>query len=250
MIPQMVLPSKATARREVERLLHLQFIRGCEHGHRDCTDIERSGCRIAVVFDVGANVGQSAEKFANAFPDAQIHSFEPVAGTFRTLQRALSKRANVRCHRVALGSREGETTLYLTGAPDANSVTNSLIKPPKSVGSETVELCTVDKFAGDADISRVDLLKVDAEGFDLEVLIGARRLLSSQKVAFVLAEVGFHPGDKRHVLFDDVRSYLIPFGFSVFGFYEQTPEWSGEPRLRFANVCFANAKAFVTQSVK
>jgi hypothetical protein len=57
----------------------------------------------------------------------------------------------------------------------------------------------------------------------------------------VLAEVGFHPGDDRHVLFDHVRDYLVPFGFSVYGVYDQQLEWSGENRLRYANVCFAHA---------
>jgi FkbM family methyltransferase len=238
------LPNKASLRKRVESALRLQLVGGSFHGHRDCTDIERSGCRVSVVFDVGANVGQSADKFGAAFPNAHIHSFEPASGTFLTLTRHVTGRANVSCHHLALGSSDGRTTLYLTGASDVNSVTNSLMRPPNSVGEETVELRTIDSFASEHGIPRIDLLKIDAEGADLEVLVGARTMLASQKVAFVLTEVGFHPGDARHVLFDDVRSYLLPLGFSVFGIYDQQPEWSGEQRLRFANVCFSNERAF------
>lgn len=45
-------------------------------------------------------------------------------------------------------------------------------------------------------------------------------MLSLGNIVFVLEEVGFHPEDQRHVLFDDVRSFLLPRGYSVFGFYE------------------------------
>jgi hypothetical protein len=46
------------------------------------------------------------------------------------------------------------------------------------------------------------------------------------------------------VLFDDAREFLMARGFHVYGFYDQNLEWSGESRLRFANVCFANEAAF------
>lgn len=240
----MRLPSMARLRMGFEAMLRHQVFRGYEHGHRDCTDIARSGCDISVVFDVGANIGQSATKFFDAFRGARIYSFEPTGGTFSTLEKAVRQCPNVSCHRLAFGGKDGSATLFLTGAADANSSTNSLIEPRNPVATETVEMRTIDSFAREARIPRLDLLKIDAEGFDLEVLIGAREMLSRQKVAFVLTEVGFDPTDKRHVLFDDVRSFLMPFGFSVFGFYEQQPEWSGEKRLRYANACFSNEAAF------
>lgn len=217
----------ASIRRRLERALRLQIVREPSHGHRDCTDIGRSGCPISVVFDVGANVGQSADKFGNAFPDAQLYCFEPASGTFDTLTRHLMGLTNVSCYHLAFASKVGQATLYLTGRPDANSGTNSLIAPKNPVATEIVKLCTIDVFASDNGISRIDLLKIDAEGADLDILVGARSMFSSQRVAFVLTEVGFHPGDTRHVLFDDVRSYLLPLGFHVFGIYEQQPEWTG-----------------------
>jgi FkbM family methyltransferase len=210
------------------------------HGQRDWFDIGSSGCKIKTIFDVGANIGQSAIKFRTAFPDATIHCFEPIKDTFEELVGNVNGYASVRCHQIALGNKEGQESMYLTD----QSLTNSLIMPGKFVGLEDVKVLTVDGFASDNQIERIDLLKVDTEGFDLEVLRGAQNLLSSGKIAFVLVEVGFHPGDSRHVLFDDVRSFLLKIGYSVFGVYDQTMEWSGEQRLRFANVCFSNESAF------
>ncbi len=167
MTKSFILPSATSIRHRIERALRIQINRGSIHGYRDCPDLARSGCRIAVVFDVGANVGQSADKFSDEFPDAHVHSFEPVSGTFRTLTQRLRRRNSVSCHRLALASSNGQATLYLTGGPDPNSVTNSLIRPQHSVGSEIVETCTIDSFVLKNGIPRIDLLKIDAEGADV-----------------------------------------------------------------------------------
>ena len=231
-----LMQTRNSIRARIENLLGIQISRASHHGHRVCTDIKRSGCQISVVFDVGANVGQSALKFRVAFPKAKIYCFEPVKETFEILKGNVNSYDTISCYQTAFGSSDGQETIYLTH----RSNTSSLIKPKKIVGSEVVNLCTVDGFASDNQIKRIDLLKIDTEGFDLEVLKGAQNMLSSGQIAFVLAEIGFHPGNTRHVPFDDIRSYLLPMGYAVFGIYDQQPEWSGEKRLRYANVCFSN----------
>jgi FkbM family methyltransferase len=190
---------------------------------------------------VGANVGQTALKFRIAFPKAKIYCFEPVKKTFEILKRKMNSYNTISCYQIAFGSSKGQETIYLTD----QSNTSSLLKPDKKVGSEVVNICTVDGFALDNQIKRIDLLKIDTEGFDLEVLKGAQNMLSSGQIAFVLTEIGFHPGDARHVLFDEIRSYLLPMGYAVFGIYDQQLEWSGEKRLRYANVCFSKESAFI-----
>jgi FkbM family methyltransferase len=210
------------------------------HAREDWFDIRKSGCRMETVFDVGANVGQSARKFRYAFPDARIFCFEPVESVFQELQQSVAADSRIECFQMAMGSSKGVGRVYLTD----HTTTSSLIEPENSRGFEEIQIDTVDSFAGQHGIETIDLLKVDAEGFDLEVLKGADSLLSSARVAFVLIEVGFHPGDDRHVLFDHAREFLMARGFHVYGIYDQNLEWSGESRLRFANVCFANESAF------
>ena len=233
--------SKVRIKRAIENLLGLHIMRRDYHGYRDCSDIEHCNCRIAAIFDVGANIGQSALKFRIAFPKAKIYCFEPIGKTFEMLKENTKEYANLTYHQIALGSREGEAEMYLTEQSNASS----LIRPDTVIGREVVALRTIDGFASDNKIERIDILKIDAEGFDLEVLKGARNMLSSRQIAFVLTEVGFHPGDDRQVLFDDIRSYLLPMGYAVFGVYDQQLEWSGEKRLRYANVCFVREDAIL-----
>jgi FkbM family methyltransferase len=198
------------------------------------------GCRVETIFDVGANVGQSAIKFRSAFPSARIYCFEPVKSTFTDLLQKVGDDNLTSCFPLAMGRERARQNIYHT----QHSTTNSLIKPELSLGEEAVEVDTVDDFSRDNHIDRIDLLKIDTEGFDLEVLHGAKYMLNSDKIAFVLIEVGFHPFDARHVLFDHARDFLVSNGFRLFGIYDQTLEWSGEPNVRFANACFINTDAF------
>lgn len=231
---------KKPINKALEKTMGIRLYSVRAHGREDWYDIQKSGCRIETIFDVGANVGQSAHKFRGAFPKASIFCFEPVQSQFQELQNSVASDPHIKCFQLALGSTPGKGNIYLTD----HSTTSSLIKPEYSRGSEEVQISTIESFCMEHGVERIDLLKVDTEGFDLEVLKGAASLLSSDCVTFVLVEVGFHPGDERHVLFDHIREFLMSYGFYVYGFYDQNLEWSGENRLRFANVCFTNERAF------
>jgi FkbM family methyltransferase len=231
---------KKQLNRALENAMGVRLYSIRAHAREDWYDIRKSGSCIETIFDVGANIGQSARKFRDAFPKANIYCFEPVRDLFQELSRNVRGDSQVRCFQMALGSAPGVGKIYLTD----HSTTSSLIEPEESRGVEEVQMDTIDSFCAAHGPERIDLLKVDAEGYDLEVLKGAASLLSSARVAFVLVEVGFHPGDTRHVLFDHVRECLMADGFHVYGFYDQNLEWSGESRLRFANACFANEAAF------
>lgn len=207
------------------------------HGVEDVLDMSGWIQPGEIILDVGANIGQSAIRFRAAFPSARIISFEPIASTFAELERN-TQGLGIELYKLALGAESKVGTMYLTSV----SLTNSLIEPPESAlrGSEVVEVITIDQFVRKHRIERIGLLKIDAEGFDLEVIRGAAETLASGAVRFVLVEVGLHRDDGRHPLFDVVRDTLASSGFNVFGFYAQSPEWTGEPRLRFVNAVFCS----------
>lgn len=213
-----------------------------KHGHQSYADIKHSGQHMGIIFDIGANIGQSAIEYMVAFPDAQVFSFEPVSTTYAALKNNIYS-DKTRCYHLAMGKEKGFHRIFL----NENSTTNSFIPQTLSMSHEMVEVTTVDIFTSENSIEKIDLLKIDTEGFDLEVLKGSEEMLSAGRVAFIQVEVGFHPCDKRHVLFDEVRDFLIQKRYSVFGFYDQFLEWSGEKRLRFANVLFYHEEPFVSK---
>ena len=102
------------------------------------------------------------------FPKAEIHCFEPVSPTFAMLQRNLSG-TRCRCIHSAVGNGVGEARISV----GRNSLTNSLVNTRDGDAFETVPVTTVDAYREERSLSNVDLLKIDAERFDLNVLEGA-----------------------------------------------------------------------------
>jgi FkbM family methyltransferase len=188
------------------------------------------------VFDVGANVGQSALRFKEWFPIATIWSFEPFEEAFRKLEAA-TRGLNVRCHKLAMGAEPGKAAVALARLSVNNSVLNAP-ENPNTDSVETVELSTLDDFTAAQGVDRIDFLKVDTEGYDLKVLEGAERLLRSGAVTFIQVEAGMNPHNVKHVPLEVLKMHLEERGYILFALYEQTPEWSGEPRLRFTNATF------------
>jgi len=132
-----------------------------------------------IVFDVGANSGVYAIRQARR--GAHVYAFEPNAGCYRRLQKTV--RANQMEGRVvainsALGATPGSAQLLV---PEGVTTMGSL-RPewtPRANGNGvTVEVDTVDRVAGKYGINRIDLLKIDVEGLELDVLEGARNSLA------------------------------------------------------------------------
>jgi FkbM family methyltransferase len=122
----------------------------------------------SVVFDIGANIGLTACLFAQRA--TQVHAFEPNPAVFQKLAAniELNKLANVTAHQCAMGATEGE--MFFEGASAYGHVTTS-----KS--DLRVPVQTADRLVASLGLSRVDILKIDVEGFEPQVLQGAREML-------------------------------------------------------------------------
>jgi len=185
---------------------------------------------IKTVFDIGANVGQSAIRYSDFFPQARIHSFEPVEGTYARLLEKVRYRRNIFPHKMALGDKSGLGSISI----NQNSQHNSLLSG-EYVSTEQVVISTVDQFCAQEAIDRVDFMKIDTEGYEFEVLGGARRMLTEQRITILQleAEVGRTGG--HFVNMGDLADYLRPFGYELFGIFDQYCE---RGRLLYCNPVF------------
>lgn len=227
----------------IESALGMRLFRKLPHGIDYRLDLVRHGFTPKIVIDIGANEGQTAIYIWEAFPGAEIHSFEPVQTTFQRLVRHVSARG---CHCVqkAVGRNVGEATIHVT----ADSYSNSLINKSPHAMEQQVAVTTVDAYTAEQGINSIDLLKIDTEGFDLEVLAGAERCFTERRVKFVLIEAGFHFRGNEHVQYELLHERLRSHGFDLFGFYHQTPCFTGANRLRFADALFAHSSTNVPRT--
>lgn len=230
-----------------ERLLGVTIIRTRDmpRGTRVGWDIARAlpAFRADVVFDVGANNGQSVERLGACFPEARFYCFEPAEQTFRELTDAVAGQARIQCHRIAMGASRGAGQLSHGRSSDLARLTTDVSTPvagPSGPGTtEPVEIQTIDGFCDLARIANISYLKIDTEGHDLEVLKGADAMLSGQRVDVVEVEAGMNPENTLHVPFETLKRHLEDRHYRLFAIYEQAHEWKEQaPQLRRTNPVF------------
>ena len=147
---------------------------------------------IQIAFDVGAHVGQTARALVRYFPQARILSFEPMPDTFKALEKNTQSLSRVTAYDIAFGARNETKKMYVYGD---TSTTNSFVPDapfaitfPKPATTRDIEVITIDSFAENNRIERIDLLKIDTEGFDIQVLQGATSLFDRRAIRFVYSE--------------------------------------------------------------
>ena len=139
------------------------------------------------------------------------------------------------------------------GSPDMFFVADdsSTGKTTPGVEMEEIDVLPLDAFCEREEISHISFLKIDTEGGDLNVLKGAEKMLSQQRVDFVEVEAGMNCGNKFHVPFETLRGHLEERNYSLFAIYEQVHEWpANEPQLRRANLVFMSRALIASTKVR
>jgi FkbM family methyltransferase len=195
---------------------------------------------ISVIFDVGGHTGETALFYAGHAPRARIFSFEPVSRNFSALSANTAHVPRIECVNAALGSSTEERLLYHGETSQTHSLVEGVNRHDRGPGSsETIRTCRLDDFAASRGITRIDILKTDTEGYDLEVLRGAEGLLSCGGVDFVYSETGFDSSDSQHTSFFELFEFLTARGFGFLGLYDLAPRpdpW----RIEYCNALFSH----------
>ena len=214
-----------TFRRLAKKALGIDSWNSDDHQKRAITDAK-------TIFDVGANIGQSAQTYRRLYPQAEIWSFEPFPSTYKNLCRSVS---DPKFHPVelALSDRIAKAELNI----GAETITNSFLRRQSDSG-ETIEVQTdtIDHFCWERGIFNIDILKVDVEGAEERVFKGAREMFSRGAIKSVFVEVYFRPVYERMPLFWDLDTQLKKFGFGLCGLYSLSS--SGDGFLNFGNALY------------
>jgi FkbM family methyltransferase len=167
--------------------------------------------RNFIIIDAGANIGFLTLNLAQHCYDGFVFAFEPDGKTFRTLKANIEQNGfkNIAAYQIALGARSEKMLLSKLeiNNPGANRILpkNSI----KQYDTEWVDVTTLDEFTSQLPIARVDLLKIDVEGFEMFVLKGAEKIIQKWKpILFVeLSEVNLKEhGFSARLLIDYIES--------------------------------------------
>jgi hypothetical protein len=85
---------------------------------------------------------------------------------------------------------------------------------------ETIRIDTLDQYCSKHNIKKIDLLKIDTEGFEINVLKGAEEMLQGGHISFVYCETGFQQSNQRNTYFPTLTEYLAQRNYFFFGLYQ------------------------------
>ncbi|SDT53168.1 methyltransferase, FkbM family [Mucilaginibacter mallensis] len=196
-------------------------------------DLKRALIKPKTIFDIGANIGQTSNYFLKNFPDAEIYSFEPVAATYAQLA-ANVKSNKIHIYNEGLGAAVSNQTIYINDSSETSSLKDVDGKFSKT---EVVKINTAQNFCTQNKIKEIDLLKIDVEGYELEVLDGLGPLLNNVKAIY--SEVGFDKNDPNKTYFPDLLERCEKSGFITSGFYDPY-RWGNGKLNVFYNVLLIN----------
>lgn len=177
--------------------------------------------------DVGANHGVTARRMLDEFPGATVYAFEPAPETFATLARNVADDERIKPVQLACGSTSGTVDFHVT----KNHWCSSVLAPSAlgkryygdwydTAATVPVRIVRLDDWARAQGLTLIDFMKVDAQGYDLEVLKGAEGLLRSGAVKAINCECQFAPEYEGCATFSQVDQFLASCGFALHQMHE------------------------------
>ena len=183
-------------------------------------DMKRLVSPSPLIFDIGANLGHTLTNFRETFKNPSIHAFEPGRVAFATLKKNYGTYRDVTLNNMALGSSK-ETRSFLENKN--NDMSSFLEIGSEGWGSITernpVEINTVDDYCKTRQINKIDILKSDTQGFELEVLKGAEHTIARGGIQLVYLEIIFAELYKGLPPADEIMRFLREHQFSLVSFY-------------------------------
>ena len=189
------------------------------------------GKNSLVAIDIGANKGFWTRAFIESYGervrhvymiDASPENFRELTNRDDSLHLLYSDFAKCSAYHFAVGDKFGEVTLHTNedGSPLA-----SIIQRDFEYGFDSnaiqikVSLDTIDNFVLRQNITHINVLKIDTEGNELPILLGAARCFKRKMVDVVLFEFGLHQLASRHI-FQDFFKFFSSHGMSLYAIEE------------------------------
>ena len=185
-----------------------------------------------IIFDVGSNIGQSLHTYKKRMRQAKIHSFEPSPRTFDVLKVATKRYSQIIYNNVGVGAENQTSKFY----ENSNSDLSSFLEPKDKIWGKLdlisdIDTITLDKYMEDHSISIIDFLKIDAQGFEYEILKGADNALENGKIKLIQFEIILGELYENLPRMDILIKYMLDRNYklvAVYGFHNKniSAQWT------------------------
>lgn len=214
--------------------------------------------RPIVFIDGGANSGQTIldlNKVATqskAKPRVEVLSFEPVRSNYEALIENAKTCQHIEVKTYPLGLSDTEASLEINLAPHSynHSIANNEFYANSGLGTEVIELKTIDQILGNRDLSgSLVIVKLNIEGHELQAIKGAENLIHSDQDLIFMVEVTFAPDNKQHAYFPVIFEHMNERGFVCSHMIEVTPSFDRDsnnrykPAIAYVNAVFCRRNA-------
>ncbi len=174
------------------------------------------------IIDVGANSGQFSKVVGYFYPQATIDAFEPLPNLYSKIEKTFENKKNIRTYNVALGNENGTIMFnknnygHISSILEISNTNKHYPKQKNDLNQIVVEIKTLDslnliknKTKGTA------LLKLDVQGYELEVLKGATETINN--IDYIVIEANLEELYSNQPSFTKMNSYLNESEFELMG---------------------------------
>jgi FkbM family methyltransferase len=218
------MPNKV--RKLLEALSNPRYWRGLRHGIAPTIEhkLALEGLNVRTVLDVGANRGQFSLLARCLYPAATIYAFEPLQCPAERFRALFADQATVHLFQVGIGEALADAKMFIANDHQASS---SILKAHKQsqifgsreTGEETVRIGRLTDFLSLDHISPPCLLKIDVQGYELQVINGCREALPL--IDYLYVECCYAELYARQALAHEILTRLGEFGFALRGTFNQ-----------------------------
>lgn len=186
-----------------------------------------------VIFDIGANQGQSIERFKKIFEQPNIHAFEPIKSEFNILKEKYYNDKNITLNNLAVGNINNQKKNFYVNTKTSTSSFNKLKSNSKWLKTRSKEqnistnkftkeivkinIVTIDNYCLKNNIKKIDILKIDTQGYEDKILEGAKKILSGGIVSIIELEIMFDNVYQKYLTFSKIEKFLIHNNFRLGG---------------------------------
>lgn len=175
-----------------------------------------AGIEIENVYDIGASNGYWSARLKAVVPSARFDLFEPLASPqyAEMLAKVLQRHPDFLMHRVALGAENEELLLNIYDIHEGNSLIDSNWEGVKDKQPVTVR--KLDEYAAEQHLPRPDIVKMDTQGFELNILRGGEKVCCSAKA--LMLETWLYRGyGKETPVLSEIIEWFDVRGFAMVG---------------------------------